>query len=141
MMLVPRTRRNYGLDLFDEFFSMPTLREFSSRDFMKTDIYEKDGNYIMDVDMPGVEKDAINIELNNGYMTVSTKKESGNEEKDAKGNIIHQERYSGEMSRSWYVGDKVSEEDIKASFKDGILNITWPKEIEKTVEKKTISIN
>ena len=108
---------------------------------MKTDIYEKDGNYIMDVDMPGVEKDAINIELNNGYMTVSTKKESGNEEKDAKGNIIHQERYSGEMSRSWYVGDKVSEEDIKASFKDGILNITWPKEIEKAVEKKTISIN
>ena len=140
MRLLPRTN-GYGLDLFDDFFEMPTLRGVSRHDFMKTDIRELDNNYVMDIDMPGFAKENLNIELQDGYLTVSARKESNNEEKDNKGNIIHQERYTGSMSRSYYVGDNLTVEDIKAGFKDGILTITFPKEQKKVIEKKTISID
>ncbi len=140
MRLLPRTN-GYGLDLFDDFFEMPTLRGVSRHDFMKTDIRELDNNYVMDIDMPGFAKENLNIELQDGYLTVSARKESNNEEKDNKGNIIHQERYTGSMSRSYYVGENLTVEDIKAGFKDGILTITFPKEHKKVIEKKTISID
>jgi len=140
MRLLPRTN-GYGLDLFDDFFEMPTLRGVSRHDFMKTDIRELDNNYVMDIDMPGFAKENLNIELQDGYLTVSARKESNNEEKDNKGNIIHQERYTGSMSRSYYVGENLTVEDIKAGFKDGILTITFPKEQKKVIEKKTISID
>ncbi|MBR2685324.1 MAG: Hsp20/alpha crystallin family protein [Erysipelotrichaceae bacterium] len=140
MKYLPRTN-GYGLDLFDDFFEMPSLRSVSRHDFMKTDIREVDNNYVMDIDMPGFAKENLNIELQDGYLTVSAKQNTSNEEKDSKGNIIHQERYTGSMSRSYYVGENVTEEDIKAAFKDGILTVTFPKEPKKIVEKKTISID
>ncbi len=140
MKYLPRTN-GYGLDLFDDFFEMPAFRTVTRHDFMKTDIREVDNNYVMDIDMPGFTKENLNIELQDGYLTVSAKQNTNNEEKDSKGNIIHQERYTGSMSRSYYVGENVTEEDIKAAFKDGILTVTFPKEKKRIVEKKTISID
>lgn len=140
MMMMPRN--NFGFDLFDEMFKDPFFsRRENQNAVMKTDIREKDGDYLMDIDLPGFSKDDINAELHDGYMTVTAKKEENNDEKDDKGNYIHRERYSGSCSRRFYVGD-ISEADIKASFKDGTLHLEIPKEEPKKLEeqKKLISI-
>ena len=135
-------RNNFGFDLFDEMFKDPFFsRRENQNAVMKTDIREKDGDYLMDIDLPGFSKDDISAELHDGYMTVTAKKEENNDEKDDKGNYIHRERYSGSCSRRFYVGD-ISEADIKASFKDGTLHLEIPKEEPKKLEeqKKLISI-
>lgn len=140
MMMMPRN--NFGFDLFDEMFKDPFFsRRENQNAVMKTDIREKDGDYLMDIDLPGFSKDDISAELHDGYMTVTAKKEENNDEKDDKGNYIHRERYSGSCSRRFYVGD-ISEADIKASFKDGTLHLEIPKEDPKKLEeqKKLISI-
>ena len=140
MMMMPRN--NFGFDLFDELFKDPFFsRRENQNAVMKTDIREKDGDYLMDIDLPGFSKDDISAELHDGYMTVTAKKEENNDEKDDKGNYIHRERYSGSCSRRFYVGD-ISEADIKASFKDGTLHLEIPKEEPKKLEeqKKLISI-
>ena len=115
---------------------------FSTRNdmAMKTDITEKDGKYLLDMELPGCKKEDIHLELNNGYLSVSASRNTNKEEKDDKGNLIRQERYSGSFSRSFYVGENVSEEDIKASYENGELKISFPKEVEKLPEKKTIMI-
>ena len=139
-MMMPRN--NFGFDLFDEMFKDPFFsRRENQNAVMKTDIREKDGDYLMDIDLPGFSKDDISAELHDGYMTVTAKKEESNDEKDDKGNYIHRERYSGSCSRRFYVGD-ISEADIKASFKDGTLHLEIPKEEPKKLEeqKKLISI-
>ena len=139
-MMMPRN--NFGFDLFDEMFKDPFFsRRENQNAVMKTDIREKDGDYLMDIDLPGFSKDDISAELHDGYMTVTAKKEENNDEKDDKGNYIHRERYSGSCSRRFYVGD-ISEADIKASFKDGTLHLEIPKEEPKKLEeqKKLISI-
>lgn len=109
---------------------------------MKTDIQEKNGNYVFTIDVPGFEKEGINIDLENGYLTVSaTMNKDVNDEKED-GKYIYKERYSGECSRSFYVGDSIKEEDVKASFKNGILTITVPVEKEPEQEnKKRIQID
>ena len=115
---------------------------FSTRNdmAMKTDITEKDGKYLLDMELPGCKKEDIHLELNDGYLSVSASRNTNKEEKDDKGNLIRQERYSGSFSRSFYVGENVSEEDIKASYENGELKISFPKEAEKLPEKKTIMI-
>ena len=114
---------------------------FNTNRLMKTDVHEKDGKYIMDIDLPGYKKDDVKISLYNGNLTISAEKNESNEEKDAKGNLIRQERYSGSCSRSFYVGDSIRDNDIQASFKDGILTITVPTEAHKEeTEKKYIDI-
>ena len=107
---------------------------------MKTDIKEKKDHYELEVDLPGYEKDDIKIELSDGYLTVhASMNKTVDDEKDSK--YVHKERYVGECSRSFYVGDNVKEEDIKASFKNGTLKLTLPKEKqEKLEEKKYIDI-
>ena len=140
MMMMPRN--NFGFDLFVEMFKDPFFsRRENQNAVMKTDIREKDGDYLMDIDLPGFSKDDISAELHDGYMTVTAKKEENNDEKDDKGNYIHRERYAGSCSRRFYVGD-ISEADIKASFKDGTLHLEIPKEEPKKLEeqKKLISI-
>ena len=98
MMMMPRN--NFGFDLFDEMFKDPFFsRRENQNAVMKTDIREKDGDYLMDIDLPGFSKDDISAELHDGYMTVTAKKEESNDEKDDKGNYIHRERYSGSCSR------------------------------------------
>ena len=92
---------------------------------MKTDITEKDGNYTLDMELPGCKKEDIHLELNDGYLNVSASHNTSKDEKDDKGNVIRQERYSGTFSRSFYVGENVKEEDIKASYENGELKITF----------------
>ncbi len=138
MKFFPRTN-----DLFDTVFDdMFTSPFFTSRSdmAMKTDITEKDGSYLLDMELPGCKKEDIRLELNNGYLNVSASRNTSKEEKDDKGNLIRQERYSGSFSRSFYVGEGVREEDIKASYDNGELKISFPKEADKLPEKKRIMI-
>ena len=103
---------------------------------MKTDIREKDGNFILDMDLPGVKKEDIQMELKEGYLTINASRNSNKEDKDAEGNIIRQERFSGTCTRSFYVGEDITHEDIKASFGNGELKVIIPKEAPKKVEEK-----
>ena len=109
---------------------------------MKTDVRETDTSYEVDIDLPGFKKEEISAQLENGYLTVSASKGLDKDEKDKEGKYIRQERYAGAMSRSFYVGDEVKQEDVKAKYEDGILKLTIPKKDAKPeVEtKKHISI-
>lgn len=131
-MMIPRRNGN-GLDIFDEVFNDPFFSEKENK-IMKTDVKEKDGNYILEIDIPGYDKEDIQIELQDGYVTVTATKNEEKEDKHAK--YLKRERFSGMCSRSYYAGENVTEEDIKASFKNGILTITFPKEAEKKIEQK-----
>ena len=103
---------------------------------MKTDVKETDTGYEVDIDLPGFKKDEINAQLDNGYLTISASKGLDKEEKDKKGKYIRKERYAGAMSRSFYVGEGITQEDIKAKYEDGILRLTVPKKEAKAVENK-----
>ena len=108
---------------------------------MKTDIREHDEGYEVDIDLPGFKKDEISIELENGYLTVSAAKGLDKDEEDKKGKYIRKERYAGAMQRSFYVGENLTDEDIKAKYENGILKLSVPKKPAKAVEaKKTIAI-
>lgn len=135
MMLVPRN----NFDLFDDFFDEPFLPK-KERNLMKTDIREKKDKYILDIDLPGFKKDNINISLNNGYLNIHAKVEKNNSNDQE--HFVRKERFYGECSRSFYLGEDVKEEDISAEFKDGILMIEVPKkELEnKSKEIKQIEI-
>ena len=146
-MLLPSI---FGESLLDDWMDFPRF-DFPDVDrklygkraaqVMKTDVHEHDNGYEMDIDLPGFKKDEINISLENGYLSVSAVKGLDKEEKDKKGRLIRQERYSGTMQRSFYVGDALTEEDIKAKFEDGVLKLTVPKkDMTKLPEKKTIAI-
>ena len=103
----------------------------NAKRMMKTDIRETDGSYELDVDLPGFKKDEIQASLENGYLTISAAKGLDKDEKDKEGKYIRQERYAGAMSRSFYVGDEVTQEDIKAKYEDGILKLSIPKKEKK----------
>ena len=137
MMMIPRRR---DFDLFDEMFRDPFFNEGESK-LMKTDIKEKKDKYIIDIDLPGYEKEGIKIEIQDGYLTVhaSINKEDNDEEK---GKYVRKERYVGECSRNFYVGNQVKEEDVKAKFKNGTLTLEIPKKEERKElpEKKYIPI-
>ena len=108
---------------------------------MKTDLKEHDDGYELLVDLPGFKKDQIDLQLQNGYLTVSAAKGVEADDKDKKGRIVHQERYTGSMTRSFYIGENVREEDVKASFEDGVLRLDFPKEKPMSLpEKKKIQI-
>ncbi|MCR5279876.1 MAG: Hsp20/alpha crystallin family protein [Lachnospiraceae bacterium] len=141
----------FGEDLFDDWFDLPDFGDLDRVErklyghhagrVMKTDVHEHDDHYEFDIDLPGFKKEEIKLALNNGYLTVSAAKELDKDENDKKGKLIRQERYSGSMQRSFYIGDNLTEEDIKASFKHGVLSINIPKkEKEKLPEKKQILI-
>ena len=141
----------FGENLFDDWFDFPSFPELRNIDRklygrhaaheMKTDVREHEDRYEVDVDLPGFKKDEIKLELQNGYLTVAAAKGVDKEEKDKKGKLIRQERYSGSMQRSFFVGKAVTEEDIKAKFEDGVLKLDIPKkEAPKIPEKKTIMI-
>ena len=103
---------------------------------MKTDVKETDTGYEVDIDLPGFKKDEINAQLDNGYLTISAAKGLDKDEKDKKGKYIRKERYAGAMSRSFYVGEGVTQEDIKAKYEDGILRLSVPKKEAKAAEIK-----
>ena len=140
--------------LFDDFmdFDFPAFpRDFYGADkklygknaarVMKTDVHEHDDSFEVDIDLPGFKKDEIKLNLENGYLSVCASKGLNEEEKNKKGKVIRQERYTGSMQRSFYVGSTVTEEDIKAKFEDGVLKLNIPKKDAKAVpEKKCIMI-
>ncbi len=133
MMMIPKKRNEF--DLFDDFFNEPFLERRDSK-IMRTDIREKGNNYIIDVDLPGYEKEDIDIEMEHGYLKITAKTSKKIDESDEEERYIHKERYFGECSRSFYVGENLTEDDIKASFKNGILSLVVPKEQPKQLEEK-----
>ena len=125
---------------FDDFmpmFSRKEMKEFNS--VMKTDIKETENNYVLEVDLPGFDKKDINMELENGYLSISAKREHKVEKNDKKDNFIRRERSFGQFSRSFYVGD-IKEEDISAKLENGILTVLLPKEEKETPKTKRIEI-
>ncbi len=135
MMLVPR-KNNF--DLFDNFFDEDFFPR-KENNLMRTDISEKKDKYVIEIDLPGFSKDNIKLSLNDGYLLVSARTER--EENDKEHKYVRKERFYGECSRSFYVGDEVKEEDISAEFKNGILVIDVPKkEDNKRKEIKHIEI-
>ena len=129
------TTRNHDLfnDMFDDVFRAPV---FTGNNIMKTDVREKDGKYILEVEVPGYKKEDVKISLFNGNLTISASHTTTDEEKDAKGKVLRQERFSGNTSRTFYVGDAIKDTDIQASFSDGILKIELPTEQKKEEETK-----
>lgn len=147
-MLMPSI---FNDNVFDDFFDFPFYDDKAEKklyghhaaNLMKTDIQEHDDGYTLEMDLPGFKKDEIKVELNNGYMTISAAKGLDEDEKDKKsGKYIRRERYTGSCQRSFYVGEDVTEEDIKAEFKHGLLKLFVPKKEAKPAveQKKTISI-
>ena len=100
---------------------------------MKTDVRETEAGYEVDIDLPGFKKDEINVELNNGYLSISAAKGLDKEEKK-EGKYIRKERYAGSMSRSFYVGDAIKQEDVNAKYEDGILRLSVPKKAAEQIE-------
>ncbi len=130
--------------LFDDMFSDPLFTrsyDRTSAQIMRTDIHEKDGNYMIEIELPGYAKEDIKADLKDGYLTITAHKNETKEEKDAKGNCIHKERYTGTCNRSFYVGEDLTQDDIKAAFNNGVLHLKFPKEIQKQEEQpKLITI-
>ena len=138
MMMIPR--RNH-FDLFDEMFRDPFFEGTESK-VMKTDIKEKKDKYLIDIDLPGYDKEDIKMEISDGYLTVHASVNKEVDDEKEKGKYVRKERYVGECSRSFYVGENVKEEEIKAKFKNGTLTIEVPKKEDKKElpEKKYIPI-
>ena len=146
-MLMPSI---FGESLFDDWFDDidrqmqhmdRRLYGRNAKREMKTDVREKEDGYEIEMDLPGFKKDQVELSLENGYLTVTANKGFDKDEKDDKGRMIRQERYAGSMQRSFYVGDNMTEEDVKARFEDGVLHLNLPKKDAKKVpEKKTICI-
>lgn len=129
-----------GQHLFNDFFDdefngyyKPVVTKQAS--VMKTDIKDVDNNYEMDIELPGFAKEDLTAKLTNGYLTIAAKHSEDKEDKDEKDNYIRRERYYGECSRTFFVGDGIKEEDIKAKFENGILKLLIPKEAPKKIEE------
>ena len=149
MMLFPSI---FNDNLFDDFMDFPVVRRTKNSDvnhlltgnmntFMKTDIKEHDDHYELEIDLPGYDKNDVGAEIKDGYLTITASRTENRDEKDQNGKYLRRERYSGSMSRSFYVGDNITETEIKAKFEDGVLKLSIPKkEAEKIPETKTIAI-
>lgn len=105
---------------------------------MRADVEEQENGYMLDIELPGYAKDEVSAELKDGYLTISAKKNQENESKDKK--FIRKERYTGSCKRTFYVGDQVEQEDIKAAFQNGILRLFIPKDTPKKIEEKPKTI-
>ena len=142
-MMMPRI---FGENLFDDFmngFAFPAFQDVDkalygkhAKNLMKTDVKDTKDGYEVDIDLPGFKKDEIKIQLNNGTLTVSAAKGLDKDEEDKEKKYVRRERYAGAMSRSFYVGDHVTEEDVHPKYENGILSFTIPKKEQKAVEQK-----
>ena len=137
----------FGENLFDDFFGdpfgmMPRGRDplygKHAKNLMRTDVRETEDTYELDVDLPGFKKDEVTLELKNGVLTIQAVKGLDKDETDKKGKYIRQERYAGACSRSFYVGEHVEPEDIRAKFENGILQISLPKAAKKQLPKSNV---
>ena len=139
----------FGENLFDDFFSDPfemmvptrsALYGKHGKNLMKTDVRETEETYELDIDLPGFRKDEVNVELKDGYLTISAAKGLDKDQEDKKGKYIRQERYAGSCSRSFYVGEDVEPDQINAKFESGILQISVPKAAKRLPKSSSISI-
>ena len=140
----------FGENLFDDSLSdffdfgrmMPQVSSElygkHARNLMKTDVRELDGSYELDVDLPGFKKDEVTVDLQDGYLTISAAKGLDKDGSDKKGKFLRHERYAGSMSRSFYVGEHVEPEDLRAKFENGILQISLPKAAKKQLPKSNV---
>ena len=142
----------FGENLFDEFFDddfpMIPMRSIrtplygkNAKNLMKTDVRETDNTYELDIDLPGFKKDEVQLDLKDGYLTISAAKGLDKDQEDKKGKYIHQERYAGACSRSFFVGEGIEPQDVSAKFEDGILRVSLPKQVKKELPRNsTIAI-
>ena len=142
----------FGENLFDEFFDadfpMIPMRSIrnplygkNAKNLMKTDVRETDNTYELDVDLPGFKKDEVQLDLKDGYLTISAAKGLDKDQEDKKGKYIRQERYAGACSRSFFVGEEIEPRDVSAKFEDGILRVSLPKRVKKELPRNsTIAI-
>ena len=142
----------FGENLFDEFFDddfpMIPMRSIrnplygkNAKNLMKTDVRETDNTYELDVDLPGFKKDEVQLDLKDGYLTISAAKGLDKDQEDKKGKYIRQERYAGACSRSFFVGEGIEPRDVSAKFEDGILRVSLPKKVKKELPRNsTIAI-
>ncbi len=140
----------FGENFLDDWFDFPSTKDIfvhnpvygkHVKDLMRTDVRETENTYELDIDLPGFKKEQIEAVVENGYLTISAAKGLDKNEEDNQGKFIRRERYTGSCSRSFYVGDSVTEKDISARFEDGILKLSIPKKPEKPVEtSRTIEI-
>ena len=139
-MMTPSIFRENLFDNFFEDFAFPDVNKVlygkHAGNLMKTDVKEVEDGYVVDIDLPGFRKDDIKMQLENGYLTVSAAKGLDKDEKNEEGSYVRRERYSGSMSRSFYVGAHVTEEDIHPKYENGILTFHIPKEEKKALEEK-----
>ena len=133
----------FGESLFDDFFEdfarpMRTASRYNTTTgIMRTDVKESDTGYELDIDLPGCKKENVKAELKNGYLTINAETSQNNDQKDENGKYIRRERYYGTCSRSFYVGEDVLQEDIKARFEDGILKLSLPRREQKQLPEST----
>jgi len=142
-------------EFFDDFFNFPVFDDRAMQkaqkqlygrhaaNIMKTDVQEHEDHYEVDIDLPGFKKDELSLELKNGYLTINAAKGlDKNETEERTGKFVRRERYAGSMSRSFYVGDHVKQEDIHAKYESGVLKLSIPKEDRRpqVEEKKYIAI-
>ena len=142
-MLMPSI---FGENLFDDFmndFAFPAFEDVDkelygkhAKNLMKTDVKDTENGYEVDIDLPGFKKDEIKVKLEDGVLTISAAKGLDKDEKDKKGSYLRRERYAGSMSRSFYVGDHVTVEDIHPKYENGILSFSVPKAENKPIEEK-----
>ena len=145
-MLVPRSNRFFNdlmADPFDNFFgtmAAPSVK--TAPNLMRTDIRETDTGFELTIDLPGFDKEGVQAELKDGYLTVTAETKQESEDKDKKGTYVRQERFTGKCSRTFYVGEDVKEDDIKARFENGtlVIDVPKPQPQPKLEEKKTIAI-
>lgn len=155
MMLPSIFGENLFDDFFDNFFDFPAFDDKAMQkaqrklyghhaaNMMKTDVQEHSDHYEVDIDLPGFKKEELSLELKDGYLVISAAKGFDKDEKEETGKFVRRERYAGGMSRSFYVGDAVKEEDIHAKYENGVLKLNIPKPDEKkpvVEEKKYIAI-
>ena len=130
---------NRAFDLFDDMFNDPfftrSYEPVTTTHIMKSDIQETDKGYLLDIELPGYNKEDVQAELKDGYLTITANHEESKDEKDKNGKFIRKERYTGTCKRSFYVGEQVRQEDIKAAFQNGILRLAIPKQLPQ-VEKE-----
>ena len=136
-MLLPQM---FNKSLFNDFFTEPMFN-VNTTNRMCTDIKEKDNGYELAMEVPGFDKEDLKLNLEDGYLTISAEHKTSNDKKDEEGHIIRQERYYGSSKRSFYIGEQIEKQDIKAKYDKGILNIFVPKKDAKQIEKQqTIEI-
>ncbi len=132
----------YGENLWDEFFNdaffnplrtVAYASNANTAEMMRTDVKENNSDYEITMNLPGIKKEDVKAELKDGYLTIAASSNSDNDEKDSNGKYIRRERYVGSFSRSFYVGDDVKQEDIKAKFENGTLVMSIPKKVQQPV--------